>query len=179
MSAQKAEGKRVLFVISPRKFRDEELLQPKQIFYAAGAETRVASTVHEKCTGMMGAKVTPDLLIRDASVADYDALVLVGGAGAPEHLWDDQDLQSLVREFNGRGKVVASICLSGVVLARAGVLSGKEATVFKTIDSLKEYEAAGVLYKQRNIVTSGNIVTADGPAAAREFGRTIVQMLMS
>ena len=59
------------------------------------------------------------------------------------------------------------------------VLSGKEEPVFKTLDSLKEYEAAGVLYKQRNIVTSGNIVTADGPAAAREFGRTIVQMLMS
>src|SRR5512146_1381797 len=103
-------GKRVLFVIAPDQFRDEELLEPKRVLEAAGARTAIASTKTGVAAGMLGAKVMPQLLVRDAKPADYDAVVVVGGMGSPKHLWNHLPLLALVQDRAKAGKVVGAIC---------------------------------------------------------------------
>jgi protease I len=72
-------------------------------------------------------------------------------------------------------KVVAAICLSPVVLARAGILKGKDATVFPSNDAVEELKNAGVKYVDKPVVISGKIITARDPKAAEEFAKTIAE----
>jgi protease I len=119
------------------------------------------------------------MLVRNAAPNEYDALVVVGGAGSPLHLWPDVALQKLARDMHEAGKVVAAICLSSVVLARAGVLKDKEATVFETKDSVRELEQANAKYVNQDVVDSGTVVTANGPDAAGAFAQRIMKVLGS
>jgi protease I len=126
---------------------------------------------------MLGAKVTPDLLLADAKSSDYQGVVVVGGMGSPEYLWNDSKLHEIVREQSKENKVVASICLSGAVLANAGVLKGKKATVWPMDESLKALSDGGAQYQEQPVVQDGKLITANGPEAAQKFGETIIAEL--
>jgi protease I len=104
-------------------------------------------------------------------------MVIIGGAGSPEFLWGNSRLMALVTDFAGSGKVVAAICLSPVVLARAGVLRGRRATVFRMADSVAEMRKGGADLRADAVVVDGRFITANGPAAAGKFGEEIVSAL--
>lgn len=173
----KLQGRKVLMIVSPVNFRDEELLHTREILEAEGAEVKVAAKEKRLCRGMLGASVTPDLTVREAKAADFDVVIVVGGSGSPQNLWTDNELVRLVRDAKMTNKIVCSICLGGVVLAKAGALKGIEATVFPTRDSLKELQAGGARYVQRSVVASGKVITAEGPDSAKEFGKKIVDVM--
>lgn len=120
--------------------------------------------------------VRSDLTIADADAADYEAVVLIGGPGAAA-LFDDADLQNLVRTAAADGKVVAAICLAPVVLARAGVLDGRRGTVWE--DEVAVLESEGCTVVGAPVVADGLIVTGSGPEAAEEFAAQVVETLQS
>ena len=170
-------GKKVLMVIAPREFRDEELADPKAILEKAGAQVTVASTAMGDCYGMLGAEVEADVAIGDARASDFDAVVVIGGMGSPKHLWASAALHRLLKDAETGGKVIGGICLSGAALARAGVLAGKRATVWRTPDSLAEMQKGKAETLDVPVVVDGRVVTANGPAAAKEFGLEIARLL--
>ncbi|MFH1327320.1 MAG: hypothetical protein ABIH76_00475 [Candidatus Bathyarchaeota archaeon] len=45
MESKKSAGKKVLMIIAPQDFRDEELLETREVLEKGGVETVVASTV--------------------------------------------------------------------------------------------------------------------------------------
>ncbi len=165
---------KILFVIAPKNFRDEELEVPRRILEEKGYKAIVASQDTSEARGMLGAKVKPDLPLPLVKSADYSALVIVGGSGATA-LWDDTTLIRLVKEFVESKKVVGAICLAPGVLARAGVLAGLEATCFESASG--ELEKGGAKYVTRDVVVSGKIITAPGPQAAEVFGEALVKLL--
>lgn len=177
MADKKLTGKHVLMVIAPNQFRDEELFEPKKVLVEAGAKVSVAACKTGEAKGMLGASVTPELLVSDARAEEYDAIIVVGGMGSPTYLWDDAQLHSLLQTLNRTNKVVAAICLSGAALARAGVLSGKRATVYAVPESLDALKSGGATYVKEHVVRDNNVVTADGPDAATEFGRVVVEAM--
>jgi protease I len=168
----------VLYVIAPERFRDEELIEPRRLLEQRGVAVTVASTHPGTATGMLGARVAVGCTVRRADAAEYDALAIAGGAGSPTHLWDDAPLQALVRAFCGAGKPVGAICLSGAVLARAGVIGGRRATVYPLARAILELKRAGANYQADPVVVDGNIVTASGPEAAAAFGTALIAQLM-
>jgi len=170
-------GKKVLLVIAPRDFRDEEFFTPRRIFEEKGAQVTVASSTKETATGTLGGAVKPNAVFSEVDAADYDAVVIAGGAGSKEYLWDDRDLRGIVRDVYDRGKVVAAICLSPVVLARAGCLDGKEATVFPDSEAVRELKSAGVRYVDEGVVVSGSVVTARDPQSAEVFAQAVAELL--
>jgi protease I len=178
MSEKRLSGKKILMVICPEDFRDEELLMPKEIFEREGAEVKIAASRSGRARGMLGATVEPDLLIAQARAGDFDAVVVVGGLGSPTYLWSDGQLHALLREAEQRGKVIGAICLSGAVLARAGLLRHRRATVYATRESLDEFTKGGALYTSEDVVTEGKIVTASGPHAAAGFAEAIVTQIV-
>lgn len=178
MAEKQLSGTRVLMVVAPEQFRDEELLEPKRILEAQGAKVAVASTCKGTAKGMLGATVNPDMLIVEACARDFDAVTVVGGMGSPDFLWPDANLHRLLVEMHNENKVVAGICLSGAVLAKAGVLKGKKATVWPTPESLKVLEEGNAKYEKKPLVIDGKAITAEGPQAASDFGQAIVNLLM-
>ncbi len=166
----------VLYIIAQQNFRDEELMVPKEILENAGVKVTVASITTDEALGMMGARVSPDITVREANPNNFDALVIAGGSGSPK-LSDYPEVLNIVRQFNEQDKLIASICLAGIVLAKAGVLKGRNATVFPSDFALAEYNRQGVNYSEEHVVVDGNIITADGPEAVQQFGEQIVKLL--
>jgi protease I len=169
--------KKVLMVLAPNDFRDEELFEPKSVLEKAGAKVEVASPQTGEAVGMLGGRAKPDKQLKDCKAQDYDAVVVVGGMGSPAFLWDNVTLHALLKEARDSGKVVAGICLSGAVLARAGVLRGVNATVYETKDSIAALERGGAKRQKKDLVEDGRVITANGPAAARAFGEAIARAL--
>jgi protease I len=166
-----------LFVIAPERFRDEELLEPKRVLEQHGVAVTVASTRPGTAVGMLGAKVAIDCSVREVAATQYDALAIAGGSGSPAHLWDSAPLLSLVRAFHRAGKPVAAICLSGAVLARAGVVQGRRATVYPVPRAILELKKAGATYVGEPVVVDGPVITASGPEAAAAFALALTTHL--
>lgn len=166
----------IVFIIAQHQFRDEELFVPKKIFENAGYHVRVASITRDECDGMIGGKYTPELTVNDIDVDMFDAIVVAGGMGSPE-LADHKEVIRVLNSAYEKKKVVASICLAGMVLAKAGLLRGRDATVYKTDDSLKALEEGEATYVEKDVVVDERIITASGPEAAKEFAETILKKL--
>jgi protease I len=168
-------GKKVLMVVAPSQFRDEEYFQPKVIIQASGAIVETtADTKEEEATGTQGGKAKIDLPLGRVKPASYAAIVFVGGPGAKGYFQDKQ-AKKLAQEFAQPGKVVGAICIAPTILANAGVLAGKKATAFSS--ELKKLQAKKAQVIKQAVVVDGNIVTAEGPEAALEFGRKLVDVL--
>lgn len=168
---------KILVVIAPERYRDEELDEPLAVFRRHGISYDIASTRKGTCTGMLGGKAQAGRVLSASDAAAYDGIVIVGGAGSATYLWGDRDLQVLVSAFCSLRKIVAAICLSPVVLARAGILKGRNATVFRSPDAIAEMMKGGAILANMPVVEDGNVITADGPAAASAFGEAIVRAL--
>ena len=168
--------KKILMIIAHQNFRDEELLIPKKLFESEGYNVVIASTSLKPAKGMLGAVVTPQILIDQVRVEDYDAIVFVGGVGAQEY-FNNSVAHKIAKEAVSKGKILAAICLAPRTLAEAGVLKGKKATVW--VSEGKTLEAKGAYYTGKPVEVDGNIVTGSGPQAAEEFGKTILKLLKS
>ncbi|MFC1675247.1 DJ-1/PfpI family protein [Candidatus Omnitrophota bacterium] len=169
-----AKMKKAVMIIAQDGFRDEELFEPKEVLEKAGIEVKLASIVLSEAKGKLGGKAKPDMLLSDIEAADFDAVIFVGGPGASQY-WDDLTAHKLAREAVLAGKVTAAICIAPVTLAKAGVLKGKRATVWSSEG--EQLKAAGADYTAKPVEQDGNIITAAGPFAAREFGQAIAEAL--
>ncbi|HID90940.1 TPA: DJ-1/PfpI family protein [Candidatus Bathyarchaeota archaeon] len=172
-------GKRVLFVIAPENFRDEELEHPKEVLLEAGAAVTIASKTTDPAKGVMGAVITPDIALSQVNALDYDAVIFVGGPGA-EAYFNDVEALSIAREAYEGGKKVAAICIAPVILANAGILDGKRATVWSSATDrsfVEMIEAKGAVYTGEDVTVDGKVITENGPGAAREFAVVIATEL--
>ncbi|PKL59781.1 MAG: hypothetical protein CVV33_06060 [Methanomicrobiales archaeon HGW-Methanomicrobiales-4] len=115
--------------------------------------------------------------VKTSGISGYTGIILVGGEGAMTSLYDDLILRDLVRDFDQEGKIVSAICASPVVLSRAGVLVGKQITLFGDPISIEEVQTAGARVNEDPVVTDGRIITGNGPYAAVEFGKTVASAL--
>ena len=167
-------GKKAVLVIAPKDFRDEELQEPLDLLKASGCEVAIACASLDEAVGMLGAKVKPGVLLKDVKVADCDAVVFVGGVGA-EAYFDDPIAHGLVKEAAAGGKIVAAICVAPSILARAGVLKGKRATAWES--QKDDLVKCGARWAEGPAVRDGRFVTGNGPKAAREFARLLVQAI--
>jgi len=171
-----ANTKKVVMIIAHEGFQDDEFLRPKEILERNGIDVKVASTALSQATGMLGAKVKPDMLVSDINVRDFDAIVFIGGSGATQYL-DDPVAHNLAQDATNTDRIVAAICIAPLTLAKAGILKGKRATVWPSEG--EQLKAAGVNYTARPVEKDGNIITASGPVAASEFGEELVKALLS
>ena len=164
---------KVLMVIAPVDFRDEEYFDTRKIIEDAGNEVIVVNSTGQPSKSKFGKIVKPDKSFYDIDSNEYDAIVFVGGAGSSQY-FDNKKALELVKEFNEDGKVVAAICIAPSILANAGILSGKKATAFP---SERNNLNAVCTYTGNPVEVDDKIVTANGPQAAAEFGKKIVEAM--
>jgi len=177
MAETKLNGKRILMVIPHTQFREEEFFEPKKLLESEGAKITVASSAVRQCRGMRDGLVESQITIADAKADDFEALVICGGSSVPDFFWNDKKLQELAVAMSGAGKVVAAICLSTVVLAKAKLLAGKDATVYFLPQAIQELKSAGANYVKESLVVHQNIILAEGPPESLRFGQAIAAAL--
>lgn len=174
------KGKKIAMIIAYRDFRDEEYFVPRDILEKAGAEVLTASAEIGTALGADGGEVKVNILLTDLDVDKLDAVLFIGGPGCLKYL-DKEDSYSLLKKVVTKNKILGSICISPVILAKSGILKGKKATVWSgALDksSIKILEENGAIYEDRPVVVvDGKIITANGPEAAKEFAQTIIKLL--
>ena len=178
LSFSKGFGKKtekILMIIASKNFRDEEFLIPKKYFEKEGYKVVVASSWLLPCKGMLGKVVViPDKLISDVNPKNYVAIVFVGGTGCVEY-FNSPVVKKLVKEAYKEHKVIGAICLAPCILAKAGILKGKKATIWYSASRCLEEN--GAHYTGRDVEVDGRIITAAGPFAAEKFAITIVKLV--
>ena len=168
---------RVLLVIAPEAFRDEEFFEPYSAMTDQGFTVTVASTRTGTAQGMLGGTFEVTTTLDDVTADAFNALVIAGGMGSPETLWNNATLHRLIQGFDAQEKLIAAICLSGAVLAKAGILKNRRATVWPADEAKQVFAEHGVNYVDEPVVIDGHIVTSPGPQAAQEFARQVTELV--
>ena len=176
-SEAKLAGKSIVMIISDYEFRDEELLEPKAVFEKEGASVTIASKTVSTAIGMLGAKVKPDLQIKDLDVKNYDAVIFVGGIGA-EVYFSNPIAHKIAQQAYANEKIVAAICIAPNILANAGILKDKKATCWPGQENPANLKKRGAIYTGNAVERDGRIITGSGPYAAMRFGKAIVSALI-
>jgi deglycase len=177
MADESLNGRRVAILAADGVER-VELEKPREAIRDAGGETTLLS-IHD---GEILAR-NSDLeeagtfevagLVADASVDDFDALLLPGGTVNPDKLRADEDAVGFVRAFFESGKPIAAICHGPWTLAEAGVLEGRKVTSFPSIRT--DLRNAGAEVVDEEVVVDQGLVTSRSPDDLPAFCAKLIE----
>ena len=171
--------KKILMVVALKDFRDEEYFIPKEVLERAGFSIDTTSTEKGIAVGSQGGEAVVHIGLDEINLENYKAVIFCGGSGMANEL-DNQNFHKLVKDFYQDDKIVAAICISPVLLAKAGILEDRKATVWSSaLDKsfIRVLEENGAIYEDSPVVIDNRIITANGPDAAEEFGKAIKELL--
>jgi protease I len=171
------QGKRIA-ILAADGVEKVEVEQPRAALKQAGAETKLLS-LHQGEIQARNHDLEPagtfgvDGTVSDASVDDFDALVLPGGTVNPDKLRMDDSAVSFVRDFVESGKPVAAICHGPWTLVEAGVAAGRKVTSYPSIRT--DLRNAGANVVDEEVVVDGNLISSRSPSDLPVFCSTIIQ----
>jgi protease I len=176
--AERLAGRRVAILAADGVER-VELVEPRDAVTAEGASTEllsvapgeIQSTDHDIYPGV---KFPVDRLVGEASIGDYDALILPGGAVNPDHLRQNPDAVAFVRDFMAVGKPVGAICHAPWTLVEADVVHGRRLTSFPSIRT--DVRNAGATVVDEQVVVDDALVSSRGPRDLPAFCAAIVDV---
>lgn len=124
-------------------------------------------------TSSRGLQIRADKKMDDIDTEDFNALVLVGGNPGYENLGKSRKLMSTIVKFDEEKKIIGAICAAPKLLAKAGILENKKATIHPGMER--------DIPRPRNgrVVVDEHIITSQGPGTAIEFALSLVEKLKS
>jgi len=172
--------KHVLFFIAEKNFRDEEYFEPKQILEDAGIICDCTSTNDDSAESKSGLIVMPTVSLNNVDVKDYEAFILVGGPGALK-MGEDFRVKNIIIDAYNRKKLICAICVAPVILAKYGLVDGREISAWPT--TKEEIEKSGAIYMSDEVIVDDSeednvIITGNGPDASISFGNAIKEKLI-
>jgi len=175
--AHELEGKRIAILATDGVER-VELEQPRGALYGAGASSDLLSIhpgeIQARQFDLVSAGTfSVDRLVTDASVDEYDALLLPGGTVNPDGLRINSDTVGFIRSFVATGKPVAAICHGPWTLIEADVVRGHRLTSWPSLWT--DLRNAGAEAVDEEVVVDGQFTTSRSPADLPAFCPAIVE----
>jgi protease I len=170
--------KKIAIIIAPKGYQDLEFGTPYNYFKDQGSTIDVYSTKKGTALGSHGGSFNVEHTLDELNVNNYNAIMFVGGPGTAL-VRINPISEKIAKDTVTAGKVLGAICWSPTILAKAGVLKGKNATVWNGPDTelrmlTSEYlTEQGAKYTGQDVTIDGNIITANGPAAALKFAEAM------
>ena len=137
----------------------------------------------EIVTSTFNIPVKVDVVLENINVDDYYALAIPGGFeeyGFYEDAYDERFLE-LIREFDRRGKYIASICVGALPIGASGVLAGRRGTTYHLRNGARQDQLAefGVdVQRDERIVVDDNIVTSFCPETAPDVAFQLLRWMV-
>ena len=133
-------------------------------------------------TSAFNVPVTVDVLLKDISVKEYDALAIPGGFeefGFYEEAFSEE-LSDVINKFTRQHKPIATVCVGALALAHSGILTGKKATTYHLNDGRRQKQLAeyGVEVVNEPIVKTDNVITSYCPQTAPEVAFVLLENLI-
>jgi protease I len=116
-----------------------------------------------------------DQAVSEASVDEFDALVLPGGTVNPDKLRLDDAAVAFVRDFVNSGKPVAAVCHGPWTLVEAGVVAGRTMTSYPSIRT--DLKNAGAEVVDEEVAVDGNLITSRSPDDLPAFCAKLIDQL--
>ena len=155
-------------------FEEIEALTVVDLARRAGIDTRMVSISDERrIVGSHEIAVEADACIADTDFAALDMIVLPGGMPGTTNLEACDALCAQVRAFLENGKRVSAICAAPGILGRMGLLDGKTAVCYPSV----EPDLKGAAIPQKEVAVDGNLITSRGMGTAITFALAIVEAL--
>jgi protease I len=174
--AARLKGKKVA-ILAADMFERVELEEPKKALEDEGAKTEVVSIRGGKIQGFdhfdPAKTMKVDRQVEEASVDDYDALLIPGGVGNPDQLRGDENAVHFVRDFGESGKPMAVICHGPWMLVESGLARGRTLTSWPTLRT--DIENAGGKWVDKEVVVDNGIVTSRKPDDIPAFNRKMIE----
>ena len=178
MFYQKNDNQVAVFV-APENFRDEEYFDTISVLQKEGLKVVTISTKLGMCRGKMGASIISDMKVDRVRNDDFCAFVFIGGSGSAVYKGEKR-INRILKEAFYTGKVVGAICIAPMILYEGGFLRGRKFTVWNEDgeqEKIFSNDDEDVTFLDEDVVVDRNLVTANGPKAAREFASEIVDAL--
>jgi deglycase len=174
--AGELQGKKIAFVATDG-VEQVEYTEPRKAVEQAGAEAHLVSPKQDRIQGMNHldkADTFPvDVAVSQASVDDYDGLVLPGGVANPDFLRMDPTVVSFIGSFFQSGKPVAAICHGPWTLVEADVVRGRTVTSWPSLKT--DIRNAGGTWVDEEVRTDGTLTTSRKPDDIPAFNARIIQ----
>ncbi len=154
-------------------FEEIEAITSIDLLRRAGIEVTTAGIAKRSATGSHQLTVETDTLFDPARARDADMILLPGGPGT-KNLAAVPGLDALLKEFAAAGKPLAAICAAPSILAKAGLLEGKRAVCFPTVESAM----TGARLSHDPVAVDGNIITSRGAGTAVPFALAVIALLL-
>ncbi len=178
MAKNVLNGKRVAILVTDG-FEQVEMVKPRKALDKAGAKTVLISPVAPTSQTVRGWKETKwgskfnvDVPLDQASIQDYDALLLPGGVLNPDKLRINAGAVEFVKSFFDANKPVAAICHGPQLLIEADVVRGRRMTSWPSLKT--DLTNAGAQWVDESVVTDSNLVTSRKPDDIPQFNQAMV-----
>ena len=167
-------------------FEDVEVLDfcgPFEVFSVANRFTDASAfhvfTVAEKPGPVLtrgGLSVNPHHRLADWPKPDM--LLVPGGQGTRREM-NNAVLTDWIRQASEKAELVLSVCTGALLLAKAGLLDGLEATTHHgAIDLLREVAPKTTVHADRRFVDNGRVICSAGIAAGMDMSLHVVARLL-
>ena len=123
-----------------------------------------------------------DYTIDEINADDFDALAIPGGFDEFGFYKDaySEEFLGLIRKFDSKNKIIASICTGALPVGKSGALTGRNGTTYNRnplrFESLRSY---GVNVINEPIVVDKNIITSWNPSTAMDVAFKLLELLTS
>jgi len=188
-------GKNILIIIPKDYYNEEELEVPYELLKSEEANIIVASSKMKEAVGMKTGRRMPDRLIVDSMEgitgdsyvtggtgtrqikAVFQGVVVVGGSGARNYLWEDKIVRLLITDRYKSEFVVAAIgqgigCLAEANLVEALEVPVNESTAKKPF--LKILEKGKALLSDEDLIIHERLVLGKDSSVAEAFAQAVI-----
>lgn len=127
-------------------------------------------------------RLVVDFVIDEINPDEFEALALPGGFEEFDFYKEayHEKFLELVRNFNNRNKIIASICVGALPLGKSGILKGRKATTYnKKAIRQETLRSFGADVMNEPIVADGNIFTCWNPSTAMDVAFLLLERLTS
>jgi protease I len=176
--ANELQGKTVAFLVAAEGIEQVELTEPWKAVQEAGGTPRLVSTESGEVQGFnhldKADTFDVDVVVDEASIDEYDALMLPGGVANPDALRMNTSAVQFARSFFEAGKPVAAICHAPWTLIEADVLKGRTVTSWPSLQT--DLRNAGADWVDQELVEDTGLVTSRNPDDLPAFNAKMVEV---
>ena len=150
-----------------------DLVGPFEVLSRVTAQSYIIGESMEPLRSPKGLSILPDYDLTNAP--DFDILVVPGGNGQTPAM-ENEALISFIRERHNKCMFTAGVCTGTLLLAKAGILKGKQAATHW----LARHELAkfGAVYvKDRVVWSDDKTITGAGVSAGIDLALTLIKKI--
>jgi protease I len=169
-------GKKVA-ILTENGFEEIELTSPKKAMQNAGIKVDIVSPQKNRVKAWAhdhwSITLPVDVNLSEATVEDYDALMIPGGVMNPDLMRINEDCVQFAKDFMEAGKPVAAICHGPQLLIETGLLKGRKMTSYPSVKT--DLKNAGANWRDKEVVVDNGLVTSRSPKDLEAFNKKLLE----